>query len=87
MISRTTRTFWEAFQHLSEARQDAARRAFRVFVQDPGHNSLQFKKLRGHADYWSVRASLDLRAVGKRRGDTIEWTWIGSHNDFDKLFG
>ena len=22
----------------------------------------------------------------KRRGDTIEWTWIGTHNKFDKLF-
>jgi hypothetical protein len=23
----------------------------------------------------------------KRRGDTIEWAWIGTHNEFDKLFG
>lgn len=87
MISRTTRTFWQAYGQLSEARQDAAQRAFRLFVQDPGGNSLQFKKLRGHVDYWSVRVSLDLRAVGKRHGDTIEWVWIGTHNDFDKLFG
>jgi hypothetical protein len=27
------------------------------------------------------------RAVGKRTGDTIEWAWIGTHNEFDKLFG
>ena len=51
------------------------------------HNSLQFKKLRGHADYWSVRVTLDVRAVGKRQGDIIEWVWVGTHNDFDKLFG
>ena len=87
MISRTTRAFWQAYKQLSEARKDAARRAFRLFVQGPEGNSLQFKKLRGHVDYWSVRVSLDLRAVGKRHGDTIEWVWIGSHNDFDKLFG
>ena len=87
MISRTTQTFWDAHGQLSEGRKLAAQRAFRSFVQDPGHNSLQFKKLRGHANYWSVRVSLDLRAVGKRQGDTIEWVWIGSHNEFDKLFG
>jgi len=22
----------------------------------------------------------------KRRGDTIEWAWIGTHNEFDNLF-
>ena len=87
MISRATRTFWQAYARLSGSHKDSAQRAFRLFVRDPGHNSLQFKKLRGYANYWSVRVSLDLRAVGKRHGDTIEWAWIGSHNDFDKLFG
>lgn len=87
MISRTTRTFWDAFSQLSEARRTAAKRAFQLFASDPAHNSLQFKKLRDYADYWSVRVTLDVRAVGKRQGDTIEWVWIGSHNEFDKLFG
>ena len=27
------------------------------------------------------------RAVGERVGDTIEWAWIGSHNEFDSQFG
>lgn len=44
------------------------------------------KKLRGYPDYWSVRVSRDVRVVGKRRGDTVEWAWIGTHNEFDKLF-
>lgn len=87
MISRTTRTFWQAISQLTVSRHVAAKRAFRLFSEDPAHNSLQFKKLRGHAHYWSVRASLDLRALGKRQGDTVEWVWIGSHNEFDHLFG
>src|SRR5438876_11965484 len=37
--------------------------------------------LRGYPDYWSVRVSQDIRVVGKRRGDTIEWAWIGTHNN------
>jgi hypothetical protein len=36
---------------------------------------------------WSVRVSAQYRAVGQRSGDEIVWVWIGSHNDFDKLFG
>jgi hypothetical protein len=38
-------------------------------------------------DLWSVRVTLDIRAVGYREGDIIEWAWIGAHNEFDKVFG
>jgi len=64
---------------LNAAQKTAARRAFALFLENPGHNSLQFKKLRGYPDYWSVRVSRDFRAVGKQTGDTIEWAWIGTH--------
>ena len=67
MISRTTPSFWQAFAQLTAGRKAAAQRAFRLFANDPAHNSLQFKKLRGHASYWSVRVNLDIRAVGKRQ--------------------
>jgi hypothetical protein len=69
---------------LNATQKRAARRAFTLFLQDPGHNSLQFKKLRGYPDYWSVRVSRDVRVVGKRHGDTR--AWIGTHDEFDKLF-
>ena len=87
MISHVTRSFWLAYEQLNPAQKKSARRAFALFVEDPGHNSLRFKKLRGYSDYWSVRVSRDIRAVGKRQGDTVEWAWIGTHNEFDKLFG
>ena len=48
---------------------------------------LRFKKLQGHDRVWSVRINEQFRAVGERDGDTIEWAWIGSHNDFDNMFG
>jgi hypothetical protein len=47
----------------------AARRAFALFREDPGHNSLQFKKLRGYSDYWSERVSRDIRVVGAVTSD------------------
>jgi hypothetical protein len=87
VISRATRSFWEAYEQLNAAQKMAARRAFALFLENPGHNSLQFKNLRGYSDYWSVRVSRGIRTVGKRTGDTIEWACIGKHNEFDKLFG
>ncbi len=50
------------------------------------HRSVS-KKLAGYDHAWSVRINEQYRAVGERRGNTISWAWIGTHNDFDKLFG
>ena len=87
MISRATPSFWRALERLDQTGRRAAKRAFRRFQADTNHNSLSFKKLAGHTDLWWVRVSLDLRAVGHRTGDVITWIWIGTHNEFDNLFG
>jgi hypothetical protein len=55
-------------------------------MEDCGHRSLRFKKLEGEQDVWSVRVSLNLRAVAKPEGDTVTWFWIGPHKEFDRLF-
>jgi hypothetical protein len=80
-------SFWRAYGQLAESTKRDARRAYALFAQDPGHPSLRFKKLSGYPDVWSVRLSAQYRAVGQRSGDEITWVWIGSHNDFDTLFG
>ena len=85
MISRAAPAFWRAYDNLNDSERESARHAFRLFSANSGHNSLKFKKLRGHANVWSVRVTLNIRAVGYREGDTIEWLWIGTHNEFDKL--
>jgi len=84
--SRVRPSFWRAYASLDSRTREAARRAYRLFLQDPGHPSLRFKKLAGYEHLWSVRINEQYRAVGERRGDTIIWVWLGSHNDFDNLF-
>jgi hypothetical protein len=59
---------------------------FACFRRIP-RTTLQFKKLRGHTNLWSVRVTLDVRAVGYRKRDIIDWVWIGTHNKFDNFFG
>ncbi|TCO93557.1 hypothetical protein EV701_104261 [Chthoniobacter flavus] len=63
-----------------------AREACVRFMSDPSHPALHFKKLEGYEGVWSVRINKQYRGVGHRQGDTIEWFWIGTHNDFDKAF-
>ena len=58
-----------------------------MFEENPNHPSLRFKKLGGYEHIWSVRINEQYRAVGERRGDTVVRVWIGSHDEFDKLFG
>ncbi len=86
MKSRTRPSFWRACSALDPAIRDAAKRAYQRFVEDPDHPSLRFKKLGGYDHVWTVRVNEQYRAVGERRGDTIWWAWIGTHNDFDRLF-
>jgi hypothetical protein len=86
MISKTRPAFWRCHAKLSSETRLRARSAYRLFLVNPHHPSLHFKKLAGYENVWSVRVSEQYRAVGVRSGDTIEWIWIGTHNEFDKLF-
>ncbi len=87
MTSRTRPSFWRLYAALDPSTRTAARRAYRLFVDNPFHPSLRFKKLAGYDDVWSVRINQKYRAVGLRHGDTIDRRWIGSHNAFDTQFG
>lgn len=86
MISRTRPSFWRAYESLNETSRAAARRAYRLFAANPQHPSLRFKKLAAHNEIWSVRINQQYRAVGERRDDTVIWFWVGTHNEFDRLF-
>ena len=87
MTSRTRPSFWRAYTRLNELNRLAARRAYALFAQNSDHPSLRFKKLGGYDHVWSVRINEQYRAVGERHGNTITWVWVGTHNEFDHLFG
>jgi hypothetical protein len=46
---------------------------------------LQFKKLEGEDDIYSVRIGLDYRALALLKKDRIVWYWIGNHAEYDRL--
>ena len=87
MISSVRPSFWRAYDALDPQVRQASRRTYLLFMENPGHPSLRFKKLVGHDRVWSVRINQSFCAIAERDGDTVTWVWIGSHNDFDNLFG
>ena len=87
MISRVRPSFWRSYEALDPRVREAARRSYKLFSENPAHPSLRFKKLAGQDGIWTVRINDSFRALAERKGDTVVWFWIGSHNDFDKLFG
>jgi len=65
VISRVRPSFWRAYTALDPRVEEAARRSYGLFVDDPGHPSLRFKKLAGHDRIWSVRINDSFRALAE----------------------
>lgn len=76
--------FHKAFAQLPDRVKDSARKAYALFRDDPYHNSLHFKRLKG-TDIYSVRIGSNYRALAFRKGDEVVWFWIGTHDEYDKL--
>ena len=85
MISHTTAQFRKMFSELPAEVQRQARRAYRIFQQNPNQPSLRFKSVHPTRPIYSVRIGPMYRAVGILESDEIVWYWIGSHADYDKL--
>jgi hypothetical protein len=85
MNSQITEDFLACFARLPDAVKTLARKAYRLWRDNPFHPSLHFKQIHGHEALYSVRVGLGWRALGLREGDTITWFWIGSHADYDQL--
>ena len=86
MTSRGTAGFWRLYRELPADIQQAARLAYRKFLQNPAHPSLRLERLRSDPRAWSVRVTLNYRAVALRQAEDWIWVWIGSHREFDRQF-
>lgn len=85
MRSFTRQSFWEAFDRLPERIQRQARESYRLFVDNSSHPSLEFKRVNARISVYSVRVSIDYRAMGVLEQGDIYWFWIGPHSEYDSL--
>jgi len=84
MNSRTTHGFREAFRALPADVRQRARRAYRLWRDDPDLPGLRFKRVGNDV---SIRIDHDYRALGILEGDTVYWYWIGRHDEYDRRVG
>lgn len=81
MRSSTTRSFRSRFRQLPPDVQRLARKAFRLWLQNPLHPSLHFKKV---GAFWSARVSANYRALAIVKGGVARWSWIGPHEEYER---
>jgi len=86
MKSATLPSFWRAYRSLDEGIRRRARKAYRLWAQNPSHPSLRFKRINHEENIWSVRVTRGHRAIGVLEGDTVTWFWIGSHDEYEHFF-
>jgi hypothetical protein len=82
MRSRAVKSFWDGYNSLPADVQRLAIKQYRIWLQNPRHPSVRFKKV---GNYWSARVSDDHRAAGILDGDTLIWFFIGTHSEYELL--
>jgi Txe/YoeB family toxin of Txe-Axe toxin-antitoxin module len=82
MNSSTTEGFRKRFTRLPHATQRLAKKAYRLWRDNPRHPSLHFKKV---GNYWSARIDDDHRALGRMKEGTMYWFWIGNHDEYQRV--
>jgi hypothetical protein len=85
MTSRGTRRFWKLYRDLPEPIRRLAVKNYELWRQHERHPSLDFKKLAGRAERFSVRVGDHYRAMGQKVPGGVEWVWIGTHEEYNKL--
>jgi len=80
-----TDSFISAFSRLPDHVKRNARRNYKIWQSDSSHPGLQFKKIGGKREIYSIRVGIGWRALGVKEENIIVWFWIGSHADYDKL--
>ena len=70
MNSRTTRSFQDAFRALTPEVRQRARRAYRLWRENPDLPGLRFKRVGTDVP---IRIGRDYRALGLVEGDIIYW--------------
>ena len=85
MRSATTRKFWRLYRDLPPEVRENARRAYQLWLSNPRHPGLQFKRVHSTEPIYSARVGLSFRALCLLEGESVTWFWIGHHRDYEEL--
>jgi hypothetical protein len=62
--SKTTERFWKHYAELPDNIKKQAKDAYKTFIEDPYHPGLHFKRIHSTRPVFSVRVTMDYRAIG-----------------------
>lgn len=85
MKSKATDKFWKYYAQLPNNIKKQAKESYSIFQRDPYYPSLHFKRVHSSLPIYSVRITIDYRAIGVLKENMIVWFWIGSHSGYEKL--
>lgn len=85
--SRRTKRFKALFDALPDHAQRQIRADYELFKKDPRHPGLQFKQI-GKRDpsIYSARTGDHYRVIGFLDDDTVTWFWVGTHEEYNKIW-
>ena len=87
MKSRTEPSFWILYRQLPREIRQLAVKAYQLWLKNPRHPGLRFKRVDSDDPIYSVRIGLNYRALDWLEQDTMIWYWIGDHNEYERLVG
>lgn len=85
MRSVTTERFRKAYENLPSTVKLKAREAYKRWIRNPYHPSLNFKQIHKTKSIYAVRVGNSYRALGVKNKHTMIWFWIGSHEEYNNL--
>ena len=80
MKLRPTERFAKDYARLPQRFQDRVDKALGLLLENPGHPSLQIKKIKGYENRWEGRVTLQYRFVFSIEGDAYLLLRIGTHD-------
>jgi hypothetical protein len=85
MRSQATPRFWRLFHHLPQDIQRLAVKNYQLWQSNPNHPSLRYRQLEGREELVTARVGDHYRVLGVLEPGTVDWIWIGSHAEYDRL--
>lgn len=86
MNSVTLPSFWSVYARFDKTIRHSARKAYRLWAENPYHPSPNFECINREENIWSVRVTRGYRAISIFEGETVTWFWIGKHDTYERFF-
>ena len=82
--------FKQQFERLPSHIKKIAENKFKLFLNDPNHPSFRARKIKKTKSWefphYEYSVTMEYRATCFRDGNTYIWVFIGTHDEFDRLY-